>query len=81
MLDPPWSPESIATLPPLGPRYIGVFPDFQPMRVSEEPVCIYLFRQNPAFEIFLFMSYRHWMKLAPTRDTFHETGDPARLAA
>ncbi len=26
-----------------------VFPDFQPMRVSEEPVCIYLFRQNPVF--------------------------------
>ncbi len=24
-----------------------VFPDFQPMRVSEEPVCIDLFRQNP----------------------------------
>jgi hypothetical protein len=24
-----------------------VFPDFQPMRVSEETVCIYLFRQNP----------------------------------
>ena len=26
-----------------------VFPDFQPMRISEEPVCIYLFRQNPFF--------------------------------
>jgi hypothetical protein len=26
-----------------------VFPDFQPMRVSEESVCIYLFRQNPVF--------------------------------
>jgi hypothetical protein len=25
------------------------FPDFQPMRVSEEPVCIYLCRQNPIF--------------------------------
>jgi hypothetical protein len=25
------------------------FPDFQPMRVSEEPVCIYIFRQNPVF--------------------------------
>jgi hypothetical protein len=24
-------------------------PDFQPMRVSEELVCIYLFRQNPVF--------------------------------
>ncbi len=26
-----------------------VFPDFQPMRVSEEAVCIYLFRQNLLF--------------------------------
>ncbi len=26
-----------------------VWPDFEPMRVSEEPVCIYLFRQNPDF--------------------------------
>jgi hypothetical protein len=26
-----------------------VFPDFQPMRVSEELVCIDLFRQNPVF--------------------------------
>jgi hypothetical protein len=26
-----------------------VFPDFQPLKVSEEPVCIYLFRQNPVF--------------------------------
>jgi hypothetical protein len=26
-----------------------VFPDFQPTRVSEEPVCIYIFRQNPVF--------------------------------
>ncbi len=26
-----------------------VFPDFQPMRVSEEPVCICLFRHNPVF--------------------------------
>ncbi len=25
------------------------FPDFQPTRVSEEQVCIYLFRQNPVF--------------------------------
>ncbi len=29
--------------------YTSVFPDFQPMKVSEEPVCIYLFRQNPVF--------------------------------
>jgi hypothetical protein len=33
-----------------------VFPDFQPMTVAEEPVCIYLFRAKssfylPAFEI------------------------------
>ncbi len=26
-----------------------VWPDFQPMRVPEEPVCIRLFRQNPVF--------------------------------
>ncbi len=26
-----------------------VVPDFQSRRVSEEPVCIYLFRQNPVF--------------------------------
>ncbi len=26
-----------------------VFPDFQPMRVSEEQICIDLFRQNPVF--------------------------------
>jgi hypothetical protein len=26
-----------------------VFQDFQPMKVLEEPVCIYLFRQNPVF--------------------------------
>jgi hypothetical protein len=26
-----------------------VSPDFQPMRVSEEPVCIDIFRQNPVF--------------------------------
>ncbi len=26
-----------------------VWPDFQPMRVPEEPVCIDIFRQNPVF--------------------------------
>ncbi len=26
-----------------------VWPDFQPMRVPEEPVCVHLFRQNPVF--------------------------------
>jgi hypothetical protein len=26
-----------------------VFPDFKPMRVPEEPVCIHLFRQNSVF--------------------------------
>ncbi len=26
-----------------------VWPDFQPMRVPEEPVCFHLFRQNPFF--------------------------------
>ena len=43
--------ESIVTLHSI-PSHRGtsvVFPDFQPMRVSEEPVCIYLFQQNPVF--------------------------------
>jgi hypothetical protein len=26
-----------------------LFPDFQPMKVSEKPVCIYLFRHNTVF--------------------------------
>ncbi len=26
-----------------------VWPDFQPMRVAEEPVCVHLFRQKPVF--------------------------------
>jgi hypothetical protein len=33
-------------LPPISPN---VFPGFQPMRVSEEPVYTYLFRQNSVF--------------------------------
>jgi hypothetical protein len=38
-------------VPPFGPieRHKGFFPDFQPIRVSEDPVCIYLFRQKPVF--------------------------------
>ncbi len=41
---------SLATLLPFGPiegqkSFLG----FQPIRVSEEPVCIYFFRQNPVF--------------------------------
>ncbi len=36
-----------------------VFPDFQPMRVSKEPVCIYLFRQNPVFTSLHFISPVH----------------------
>ncbi len=39
-----------------------VFPDFQPMRVAEEPVCINLFRKNTGFTSLHwdlpFMSYR-----------------------
>jgi len=45
-------PESIATLPPFDPiegHTVSGFPDFQPMRVSEDPVCIHLFRQNSVF--------------------------------
>ncbi len=46
------SSESIAALPSFGPiegHKCMVCPDFQPKRVPEEPVCIYLFRQNPVF--------------------------------
>ncbi len=51
--------ESIATatLPPFGP--IGDFPDFQPMRGSEEPVCIFLFRQNLVFTSLYLRSSIH----------------------
>jgi hypothetical protein len=59
------SEESIGTLPPLGPieGHKWFFPDFfQPMRVSAEPVCIYLFTQNqflpPCILDLPFMSYR-----------------------
>jgi hypothetical protein len=36
-------------LPPIGPieGQIWVFPDFQTTKVSEEPVCIEIFRHNP----------------------------------
>ncbi len=46
-----WSHESIATLPPFRPTEGDkwFFSDFQPVRVSEEPVFIYFFRQNPVF--------------------------------
>ncbi len=40
-----------------------ICPDFQPMRVSEEPVCIDIFRQNPVFTSLHLkspMSYRLW---------------------
>ncbi len=40
-----------------------VFPVFQPMRVSEEPVCIYLFRQNPWIQ-FLPPSIWVWVRTA-----------------
>ncbi len=37
----------------------GVWPDFQPMRVREEPVCILLFQQNPVFTTLHFKSPIH----------------------
>ncbi len=44
-----------------------VWPDFQPMRVPEEPVCIDLFRQNPVFTSLHLKSpvhvHRLWLKL------------------
>ncbi len=36
-----------------------VCPDFQPIRVSEEPVCIYPFRQNPVFTSLRLRSPAH----------------------
>ncbi len=33
-----------------------VWPDFQPMRVPEEPVCVHLFRQKPVFTSLLLKS-------------------------
>jgi hypothetical protein len=58
----------VARLPPFGPieGQKCFFFRFQPIRVSEEPVCIYLFRQNPVFtSLHLrspvpFLSYRLW---------------------
>ncbi len=40
-----------------------VWPDFQPMRVLEEPVCIELFRQNPVFTSLHFKSPVHVHRL------------------
>ncbi len=37
-----------------------VWPDFQPMRVPEEPVCIDLFRQNPVFTSRIWNLPRRW---------------------
>ncbi len=42
-----------------------VWPDFQPMRVLEEPVCIDLFRQNPVFTSLHFKSPVHVHRLSP----------------
>ncbi len=48
-----------------------VWPDFQPMRVPEEPVCVRLFRQKPVFTSLHFKSpvhvHRLWSQSAPTR--------------
>jgi hypothetical protein len=40
-----------------------VFPDFQPMRVSEKPDCIYLFRQNL---VFTSLHLRSPVRVAPS---------------
>ncbi len=42
-----------------------VFPDCQPMRVSEEPVCINLFRQN---RVFTSLHLRSPVHVVPPRD-------------
>jgi hypothetical protein len=56
--------ESIATLPPSYARSLIeepklFFPDFQPMSVSEEPVCVYLFWQNLVFTSLHLRSHFH----------------------
>ncbi len=43
-----------------------VWPDFQPMRVPEEPVCIDLFRQNPVFTSLHLKSPVHVHRLSQT---------------
>ncbi len=45
-----------------------VWPDFQPMRVPEEPVCIDLFRQNPVFTSLHLKSPVHVHRLRTTKD-------------
>ncbi len=40
--------------------------DFQPMRVSEEPVCIFLFRQNPVFTFLWLRSPQSIATLLPS---------------
>jgi hypothetical protein len=46
-----------------------VLPDFQPMRVSEEPVCINLFRQNP---VFTSLHLRYPVLVVPSRPLFRD---------
>jgi hypothetical protein len=43
-----------------------VWPDFQPMRVPEEPVCVYLFRQKPVFTSLHLKSPVHVHRLRQT---------------
>ncbi len=49
-----------------------VLPDFQPVRVSEEPVCIDIFRQNPVFNSLHLRSPVH---VGPPQRTAKSTGD------
>ncbi len=43
-----------------------VRPDFQPMRVAEEPVCVHLFRQKPVFTSLHLKSPVHVHRLVVT---------------
>jgi len=45
-----------------------VWPDFQPMRVPEEPVCVHLFRQKPVFTSLHLKSPVHVHRLRSLRD-------------
>ncbi len=56
--------------PPLRSHRV-VLPDFQPIRVSEEPVSINLFRQNP---VFTSLHLRSPVLVLPPQGRYSETG-------
>ncbi len=48
-----------------------VWPDFQPMRVAEEPVCVHLFRQKPVFTSLHLKSPVHGHRLCTPYELFN----------